>query len=89
MIKIIISGLLLTTSIVLTSLSGAPYNRGLILLFTIIPILVGGFTIGFFISVWSKNNKINSFKNSLLYTFGLSSLIHLSGYIFVSIQSLI
>ncbi len=88
MSKIVISIILFITALFLTYLSLPPYDNELIILLSAITILIGGFALGFFISAWSKKDRKERFKNNLKYTFGISSLIYITGYIFASIQGL-
>jgi hypothetical protein len=88
MYKIIISGILLITSLIFTTISLPHYDNKMRILISLFAIIVGGIVIGYFVSAWSKCNMIKKFKESLKVSIGISSLIYLAGYIFASIQGL-
>ena len=88
MYKIILSGLLILTSLIFTIISLPQYDNMRFILIMIIAIFIGGISVGFLLSAWSKGNMIKRFIDSLKISFGLASLIYIAGYIFASIQGL-
>jgi len=89
MYKIIASGILLITSLILTIISLPPYEQGKFVLMSLLVIIAGGTAIGYFISSWTKGFMKEKFKESLKSSFGISCLIYIAGYLFASIQGLI
>lgn len=87
--RIIISGILSFAALIFTSISITPYEGGILIGISLLVILIGGISIGYFISAWSKGSIKKNFKSALKISFGISSLIYLVGYLFTSLQGLV
>jgi len=84
----IISFIAFISAFVLSGISFPRFDFKLIL-FTLIIIVFGGLITSLTIAVWSKQNRKKSFLKNLPISFGLNSIIFISGYLFTSLQPLI
>jgi hypothetical protein len=87
-IKISSSIIAFILAIILTVMSAPPYESKVIL-FSINLILFGGFVISLTITAWKSHNRKNTFLNCLEFSFGLSSLIFVLGYLYTALQPII
>jgi len=64
------------------------HNDGNVLLFALIPILITGIIISLNVGIFKYGNFKSNFLESLKYSFLISSLIYISGYLFFSLEHL-
>lgn len=76
-------------AMLLTVASRGSHNIEKIILLSVIAIAVGGVAIALTIAVWSKKNRKSFFTDSLKFSFGLSALLFICGYLFTALHPVI
>ncbi len=66
-----------------------PGDSSKLLLFVLLSIIICGLSISFMVFVLSKTNSKRAFVESLKYSFGISSLIMILGYLTFCLQPII
>ncbi|MEI6122323.1 MAG: hypothetical protein WCQ95_01720 [Bacteroidota bacterium] len=87
--RIIISIFLVLTALFLTIKSLPSYEQGRILLYDFSIIILGGLLLSLTYAVWSKKNRNIKFIVSFEVTFGISALVFIIGYLYISLQPII